>query len=1783
MYNYVRIEAGASVVKLFTDAGINHRFIRGRLSPGTDSQMLVYSGAGVAAGIRFDADGFIYVYEGGGFAPTAATWSYDYGDVLLDVDWAAGSCSIFYDGAVVDTTSFASSPAGLGQIIFQAAQDDYLILDKMSVTDEQGNNHAIISSPCACREDLIRGKVSVVGSAWCENFGKYQILVCPADLNPNEPYNWTVADSGTEVVTNSILGYWDTSAIPNGYYFLAIAIFDDHLSCPEGVQIVTADYEGQQLFKRFSVVGDFKSNSFVHQEKPDIQVAWPGGAEFELTRVYNSARRFYTKPFANGFSHSYHVTLTEDARFYYTIEPGGVFEVPSWDGSLLGFGDVWVTWADGRAQLFRRAGGYMSSATASYKPWPNSDTGQTLERTSFDDGGGQISRIEYVVKDRDGTEQFFCVENPSIEAAGPFGEIGFCVNANLAAVKDRFGNEIDFTWDSQKKAITRMTCPSATIELDLDEDGFYTQARLVSEGQTRLRVDYVWDDQASIYKVIKRGRGVDANGVYDAARVMEQVVQYQYDPNALVRRISYDEDISKASIEIDYDEFSRVKARRDFVDAGLWLETKYSYEFFRPAGAGGAWWLKTTETTPYKDEITIQNENGAAVEAKIITADGCSAIDSNCIFADARNPLKPTDITEKFDGFKRRTKVVYNEFGDAVEKRVYVNATDYIDELFAYHPDYSDQICKTGFTELSGRGERVQTRYVYGDASGQADEYGKYMIGQKDLISGAAGEPNAIWASTKFEYLANGLVSKKIDPNNFVTIYEYDALGNKVFEKVLQGSESQPVKRYYYDGLGRLCLEASAGGLVTRYWLDDFGNCYKTALYEDPQCMGKSNGEFVPSAYDGAAQLGFTLAGFDSRSNKTFERLLSSGTVRTSYTRGNAPMVKLYDDGGRIEYSYDQRGLKIQERRVNRDANDFVIKYAYNSMSRLIKTDHYDYDDMTLLKSVRQSYTASGSATSRQVSGDMMGDNESLDKYDILGRRIENIVAPGSVALATLYGYDASGNCVCEIDPNRSITRYDYDLAGHKIAEYFSQTDANLAGQVKTKYEYYANGLEKTVTSYDHDGSVLAKKQLEYDGRRRVIRITQQIDMARYAVTSYEYFDTGFYHDGEIYNIRITDAAGKDTFIRTDAMGNWIKILYPSGAVKVANYNVDGTIGSRALFDNENNLRWISYQYDGCGNCIRTDYPDGGYVLHEYDSFARKTRTRDLRTESENIGGSSRIEYSYDPLDRLIEARDQQGFVTSYSYAADDKPGNIRIFGPGGSEPIYEIMYEYDEACRLVNIFMPNTFSMPASFIYDKNSRVKQTRFNLSNSLFGGEVMDVNYSYNRDDNLTNVSVSPSSVNFAVAYSYDGLNRLHASNQTCAGGAVNKSYGYDMLSRLTNETGDEDISYTWDNAGNLLAKSGLEPRTYSYNGDQLVADSNGRAVEWDENLCARSSFVSASQVDQFAIDYTWEGFIKNCWQNGTSEISRYSPDGPRVSRGNNYYIYDAHSSPARVVMILGDSQTISKSYIWANDRLIVQYNGSTLSSPLFVLTDRLCSVRALVNSDAEIVSACNYDSWGNVVGAPGQIDCDIRFAGYFYDSDIGKYYCQARYYDPQMFGFTTADSLKPDLLEPASFHPVLYCFDDPLNRTDPLGLFGGIISSADIRAREAKRSVGALNWARRYITEINQRHFANTLKVMRENMGSYTRSNYRSKLLAKIGTKAKGEVHHIVPQEFRAIANKALKEYGLSIDHPWFTRLMDEGAHIAIHRAGYNVAWRGFFANSPSALEIISNAIDMAGL
>ncbi len=64
---------------------------------------------------------------------------------------------------------------------------------------------------------------------------------------------------------------------------------------------------------------------------------------------------------------------------------------------------------------------------------------------------------------------------------------------------------------------------------------------------------------------------------------------------------------------------------------------------------------------------------------------------------------------------------------------------------------------------------------------------------------------------------------------------------------------------------------------------------------------------------------------------------------------------------------------------------------------------------------------------------------------------------------------------------------------------------------------------------------------------------------------------------------------------------------------------------------------------------------------------------------------------------------------------------------------------------------------------------------------------------------------------------------------------------------------------------------------------------------------------------------------------------------------------------------------------------------------------------------------------------------IRYRSYFYDTDLGLYYLQSRYYDPQTGRFINADTL--DYLEPESVNGLnlyCYCYNNPVSYTDPSG-------------------------------------------------------------------------------------------------------------------------------------------------
>ena len=98
---------------------------------------------------------------------------------------------------------------------------------------------------------------------------------------------------------------------------------------------------------------------------------------------------------------------------------------------------------------------------------------------------------------------------------------------------------------------------------------------------------------------------------------------------------------------------------------------------------------------------------------------------------------------------------------------------------------------------------------------------------------------------------------------------------------------------------------------------------------------------------------------------------------------------------------------------------------------------------------------------------------------------------------------------------------------------------------------------------------------------------------------------------------------------------------------------------------------------------------------------------------------------------------------------------------------------------------------------------------------------------------------------------------------------------------------------------------------------------------------------------------------------------------------------------------------------------------------------------------------------------GIADEKYGFTGKEFDSDTGLYYYGARYYNPEIFVFTQADSVLPDVYNPQELNRYSYCLNNPLKYEDPDGhvpflvvtaTFGALAGAAISGGIEAYRQI-----------------------------------------------------------------------------------------------------------------------------
>ena len=117
----------------------------------------------------------------------------------------------------------------------------------------------------------------------------------------------------------------------------------------------------------------------------------------------------------------------------------------------------------------------------------------------------------------------------------------------------------------------------------------------------------------------------------------------------------------------------------------------------------------------------------------------------------------------------------------------------------------------------------------------------------------------------------------------------------------------------------------------------------------------------------------------------------------------------------------------------------------------------------------------------------------------------------------------------------------------------------------------------------------------------------------------------------------------------------------------------------------------------------------------------------------------------------------------------------------------------------------------------------------------------------------------------------------------------------------------------------------------------------------------------------------------------------------------------------------------------------QLHTMTRDSETYVyLSDAHMDVRALADSEGNLVNRYRYDAWGNTLYAEEEVENPYRYCQEEYDAESGNTYLRARYYSATSANFLSADAYAGSIQNPMTLNKYAYAGANPVMYADPSG-------------------------------------------------------------------------------------------------------------------------------------------------
>jgi len=629
--------------------------------------------------------------------------------------------------------------------------------------------------------------------------------------------------------------------------------------------------------------------------------------------------------------------------------------------------------------------------------------------------------------------------------------------------------------------------------------------------------------------------------------------------------------------------------------------------------------------------------------------------------------------------------------------------------------------------------------------------------------------------TTRFEYDAKQNLVKRVDAGGDITSFVYDVYGNLTQKIVyldandLVDPAKQQLTQYFYDVYGNNVKTIDAEGNTTFSEYDHFGNLTR---YTD------GNGGIATYTYDDDNRLStvtdqeghVTINNYDAVGNRIAVTDANGHTVTRIYDRNNMllatidPSATNPNEDRTTSFQYDVVGNNTKI--IDAEGRDTT--YVYNTRRQLVEviSANVEGEDGKLTR-YHSSYAYDGEGNRIRFTNNRGYSTDYLYSEDGLLKQEKN-----AIGHITRYSYDANHNQVMVVaglqlaEANRQILKFRYDEENQLI----ETTDAEGG---KTGFSYDAVGNVISVT--DANGYALANSQDAWAQEKRVeLHKNADADLLSDADRAelLAMYTTRFEFDKVNRKVREIKAEVIDP--KTGA---------PVRYQVITEYDGNGNI----ITVTDENQHLTHYSFDKDNRMVLLQDANGNKTVFEYDSRHNRTKVAigveaHMDVDSHAIitatSNAQVVTYSYDEFNQLVAQTDGNGNALLTS---DDKlyvemrraQGYIRLDAKGNpvrdvnNNTIGKLVSELTQA-EIIEI------------------REKYTT-HLSYDKVGNNVTRID---NRDgvtrrvyDALNRAKESYDALNNKTTYRYDGNNNLVATTDAVGHALISSDEPYYQQTRL----------------------------------------------------------------------------------------------------------------------------------------------------------------------------------------------------------------------------------------------------------------------------------------------------------------------------------------------------------------------------------------------------------------